>query len=425
MFKEPRFPLLDLLTAFTSILDLVSPKVIGQSKQVSYIALSIARELGFPRQQQEDLVIAGLLHDIGISTLSEKIGVLQLQYENASEHAQKGAQLLTTFEAFPSASTLIRFHHHPWENGAGSEFMGESVSMSSHILHLADRIAAQVNKEQEVLGQAEKITKQIKTLSGKLFVPELVDSFISLAHKEYFWLNIASLAIGETLLNEITLSLAEIDLDGLIQLSNLFSGIIESRSQFTTKYTRGVTATAESMARVMGFSETECMMMQVAGNLHDLGVLSVPTEILDKPSTLTREEHNIVMQHPFHTFRALEPFDNLRTVNEWASFHHERIDGNGYPFHLDSKELSLGSRIMAVADVFTALTQDRPHRKGLSPQESLNIVEQMANQATMDSGVVKVLRANFESINASRMSFQLAAMDKYQQMQEQADLKNK
>jgi HD-GYP domain-containing protein (c-di-GMP phosphodiesterase class II) len=404
MFKETKIPLLDLLAAFTSIADLVSPKIVGQNRQVSYIAFSLARELKMPRQQQKDLIIAGLFHDIGISSSAEKIGALQFQFENAGEHARTGARLLETSDLFTNAANLIRFHHQPWENGASTSSANDKVPISSHVLHLADRMAVLINREQEVLGQAEKIVTQIKKYSGDLFVPEIVDRFASLTRKEQFWLDIISLATGETQLKALTASLGDIEVDDFMKLSKLFADIIDSRSRYTARHTRGVVITAQLLAELAGFTEIECQAMQAAGNLHDLGKLFVPREILEKPAALTREESNVMMQHSFHTFHALEPFDNLKTIKEWASFHHERPDGTGYPFHLDGKDLSPGCRIMGVADIFTAMTEDRPWRKGLAPEESLDTLEQMATKSTVDAGMVKLLKANFIQINSARMA---------------------
>jgi HD-GYP domain-containing protein (c-di-GMP phosphodiesterase class II) len=421
MFKEPKFPLLDLLASFTSIGDLISPKTVGQGKQVSYIAFSIAHELKLPRQQQHDLIIAGLFHDISISSLAEKMAALQFQFDNATEHAKIGAQLLETSDLFKNAANLIRFHHQPWENGANDTSPSEKVPISSHILHLADRLAGLIDREQEVLGQVEKITRKVKTHSGKLFVPEIVDGFAGLTRKEHFWLDIISLTTGEAQLSALTASLGYIGMDDFTKLSSLFADIIDSQSRYTAMHTRGVVITAESLAKLTGFSETECQIMEAAGNLHDLGKLFVPKEILEKPATLTREESHVIMQHTFHTFRALDPFDNLKTIKEWASFHHERPDGTGYPFHLEGKDLSLGCRIMGVADVFAAMTEDRPWRKGMAPEESLTVLEQMATKSILDAETVKLLKANFKQINSARMAGQLASVDQYRKIRDQKE----
>jgi len=109
--------------------------------------------------------------------------------------------------------------------------------------------------------------------------------------------------------------------------------------------------------------------MEVAGNLHDLGKMVIPNSILNKPDKLNKEETAIMRQHTYFTYTVLNSIGGISQIAEWAAFHHERLDGSGYPFHLGADKLGIGSRIMAVADVFTAISEDRPYRKGMSQQE--------------------------------------------------------
>ncbi|MFA6612534.1 MAG: HD domain-containing phosphohydrolase, partial [Dehalococcoidales bacterium] len=149
-----------------------------------------------------------------------------------------------------------------------------------------------------------------------------------------------------------------------------------------------------------------------AGLLHDLGKLAVPTEILEKEGKLTADDFAIMRSHTYHTYRALEPIKPLKTVNEWASFHHERLDGNGYPFHITGPQLSLGSRIMAVADVSTALLEDRPYRAGMAQDEATRILERMSKDA-IDGDIVNILKANFEEVNSQRIIAQTESGKEY------------
>lgn len=284
--------------------------------------------------------------------------------------------------------------------------------MGSHILHLADRIDVLINKQQEILGQVKGIVERIKEFSGKMFMPELVDAFMSLASKEYFWLSIVSPSI-DSILNRFISTTIELNIENLLSLTKLFSHIIDFRSRFTAVHSSGVAATAEGLSRFAGFSERECKMMRIAGYLHDLGKLAVPVEILEKPAKLTEEEFNVIRSHTFYTYRILEPISGLDLINAWASLHHERMDGTGYPFHLKGQDLSLGSRIMAVADVFTALTEDRPYRRGMTRDRALEILREMAENSTLDPYVVSLLEFHFDDINSFRLSAQEASFEEY------------
>jgi len=160
------------------------------------------------------------------------------------------------------------------------------------------------------------------------------------------------------------------------------------------------------------------MMMKIAGNLHDLGKLAVPVEILEKPGALTAAEFNIVKAHTYYTYKVLRNFRDMENIREWAAYHHERLDGNGYPFHLQAAELSLGARVMAVADVFTAITEDRPYRAGMAPDRASQVLVDMAANKALDGDVVQLLLDNFADVNQLRVLAQTASREEYQAFRE-------
>jgi HD-GYP domain-containing protein (c-di-GMP phosphodiesterase class II) len=422
MIREPQIPLFDLIMCLSGATDLVSISVANHHKQVAYIAFSMGQELGLPIEEQNDLLLAGSLHDIGALSLKERLNLLQFDVENPHRHAELGYLLLKGFEPFLSVATLVRFHHVHWNEGAGFEFKGERVSIGSHILHLSDRIDVLINKQEEVLSQIGKISERVKEQSGKMFIPSLVDAYISLSAREYFWLDMVQPSIDRILFRRVQLPTIIIDMDGLLDLTKLFSHVIDFRSRFTATHSSGVSASAEALARLTGLSKRECVMMRIAGYLHDLGKLAIPTEILEKPAKLTENEFNIIKTHPFHTFRILETIKDLDDITAWGSLHHERLDGKGYPFHYKGDDLPIGSQIMAVADIFTALTEDRPYRKGLPGDRVLQILQGMANGSALNSDVVSLLANNYDEINSIRISAQEEAFKWYQEFESQLEI---
>jgi HD-GYP domain-containing protein (c-di-GMP phosphodiesterase class II) len=204
------------------------------------------------------------------------------------------------------------------------------------------------------------------------------------------------------------------DLFGLTRIFGIF------RSHFTSTHTSGVAACAVALAELAGFSESQCRQMMVAGFIHDLGKLAVPAEILEKSSALSSEEFDIIRTHAYHTdhiFRSIRGFD---TIRKWGALHHERLDGNGYPYHLTDKDLPLGSRIMSVADVFVALTEDRPYRKGMVREDALRLIERMVRRAALDGSIAALLESHFDEINAVRIAAQDQAAEEYRQFVRQA-----
>ena len=153
--------------------------------------------------------------------------------------------------------------------------------------------------------------------------------------------------------------------------------------------------------------------MEIAGLLHDLGKLVVPNAILEKPAGLTPNEFAVIKQHTYYTYSTLGTIAGMRQIAEWAAFHHERLDGAGYPFRRDGPSISLGSRIMCVADVFTALAEDRPYRKGMTPERVTGIMQDMASRGLQDRRIVQMLLDDIDGIGRGMAERQVMAREHY------------
>lgn len=133
--------------------------------------------------------------------------------------------------------------------------------------------------------------------------------------------------------------------------------------------------------------------MRIAADLHDLGKIMVPNEILDKPGSLTREEIDVVQSHTFYTRKALEVVSGFEEITEWAANHHEKLNGKGYPIGLTASQLDFNSRLMACIDIYQALTEERPYRTALSHEDAMGILFSMAKQSLIDASIVNDVNA--------------------------------
>lgn len=407
---KTKISMYELLICLTNASDLISAEVADHHQQVAYLAFRIGERLDLPPAHKKDLALAGLLHDIGAFSLNERLALIE---NESNDHAVRGARLLEGFEPLAGAAEIIRYHHVPWENGERRLPDGSRPPYLSAILHLADRIVVKIKNGENVIGQIEGIRQKILSRSGSDFIPETVDAFMEISENEYIWLDTVYKPLLYVLSDIVAFDTVELTLDELTDLTKIFAGIIDFRNPFTANHTSGVAATAEKLASLAGFSENECSMMFIAGNLHDLGKLAVSRNILDKPAALTEEERNVIRSHTFYTYRLLQPIKGFETINKWASFHHEKLNGNGYPFHLRGDSIPLGSRIMAVADVFTAITEDRPYRAGMGLGRAMDVLDGMVKEGGLCPYVVSILRDNLEEINRVRQEAQLKSQAAY------------
>lgn len=418
MLIDNKVPLFELVLSLSKAVDLISPTIAEHQIKVAYIAYIIGKETGLKKKDLDDIVMAGALHDIGAFSLNDKMNALLFEVKNPHQHAEMGYHLLKKFKPFARVAEMVRYHHVPWDNGGGEKFKDNPVPAGSHILHLSDRIAVSIKADENILGQRDRVIGIVKKNSGLKFKPELVDVFLSIGKKESFWLHLSSLTLNSSLASQIKIESIELDNKVLLSLAKLFSHIIDFRNPFTATHSSGVAAVAEELYRLIGMSPMECARIKIAGYLHDLGKLAVPPEILQKVGDLDQNELNIIRAHTFYTYNVLKNINGLNDIIEWAACHHERMDGGGYPFCFDSGRLTTGARIMTIADIFTALMEDRPYRKGLSEIDALQIIKDMADNNKLDAIITSILSGNISGINAIRIKAQKEADSEYRLLRE-------
>jgi len=415
MGRQIKVPAFDIVMCLSRALDLVSPHVVNHHQRVAYIASCIAAEMGLTKEDISVIVIAGMLHDSGAISLQERISTMAYEIRSPHEHAERGYLFMNVFTPFAKVADLVRHHHVPWEKGGGVEFRGRQVPMGSQILHLADRIDVLIDRKQPVLGQVRRICRRIKKDSGREFVPEFVDAFLRIAGKEYFWFDVVSPSVGALVAPRGKYGIGALaGMETLEGMARLISHVIDFRSRFTSVHSSGVGAIAEHLARLNHLPDSTCRRVRIAGQLHDLGKLSVPKEILEKTAKLTAKEIQTIRAHTFHTYRVLQTVKGFEHICAWAAYHHERPDGTGYPFHVKGRKYSLCCQIVTVADVYAALTEDRPYRKGISLLRALGVLEKMAEKGELNPMLVAKVRENYRELDMVRNVAQADALKEYE-----------
>jgi len=413
VWPEHRFRLLDLVTGLADAMDLVSPALFNHHRRVAGLSVSIASEMGIPPEERAMIAVAALLHDAGALSLGERTALLGFDGSwsggSPMEHAYMGYVLLRGFPIFSTVARIVRYHHQRHDRAMEAD---RDVAQAAAVVHLADRVDTLFRGDSHPLVQVPASIAAVERESGKMFCPEAVAAFKSAATRESFWLD--SLASRVPRLNGISDSWnPTLDPEELANLCKVYSVIIDFRSRFTATHSAGVSATAEVVARQCGFSDFECMTMKLAGLVHDLGKLAVPSEVLEKPARLTADEFALIRSHTYHTYRILDSTPGMDQVARWAAHHHERLDGTGYPFHKTGDELSLGSRIMAVSDVLTAITEDRPYRPGMPQDKAMSVLDSMVAAKALDGEIVDLVRTHFDKVDSVRATAQRAALAEF------------
>lgn len=170
---------------------------------------------------------------------------------------------------------------------------------------------------------------------------------------------------------------------------------LELRDEETEGHSRRVTEMTLTLARAMGFTEEQLVDIHRGSILHDIGKMGVPDQILRKNGPLNEEERKIVQQHPDTAFNLLKEIAFLEKSLEIPYCHHEKWDGTGYPRGLKQEEIPIAARIFAVADVWDALSSDRPYREAWSKEKAVNYIKE-ESEKYFDPEVVRVFLQLFE-----------------------------
>ncbi|MBF0574252.1 MAG: HD domain-containing protein [Desulfamplus sp.] len=416
MLKDLSVNFGNFLLSFSDAIDIANSQIASHQIRTAFIAWEIAKASGIPKERIENLFVASLFHDIGALSLEEKIKIHNfdgnyLAGNNLEDHCILGEYLFETCSLFAPAKTIVRYHHKPWRLWGTID---RPEAFDSQILCLADYLERKINRNQYILYQVDGVKKAASKTSGKLINKDIVELFFEISGREEFWLDLSSPRLYSVLLHSGPFRGREIDYENIFPIASLFRSTIDFKSRFTATHSTGVAECAVMLSKIFGLSESEIEQMELAGYFHDLGKLAVPNSILEKPDKLTNDEFAVIKQHTYYTYSVLNTIGGLNNIAEWAAFHHEKIDGSGYPFHVGAQKINTGSRIMAVADIFTALAEDRPYRKRMEREQIQTILKSQVSNNVLDKKIVNLLIENFEEISSTVTEKQLLSRELFE-----------
>jgi len=390
---EKTVSVLGFLLAFSEHLDSQLPENRRHSSRVANISLAIANYLNLSEKSKYDLAISALLHDAGNGNKNHNNNN---NHKEISDHALKSSLFLSDIPFLERASTIIKYHHFPWNLGKGEFYQDEKIPIESQILNLAEHIDESYDKSKYILKEKNKIIKKIKEKGEKIFNPDVLNAFYDLSQKESFWFEIN---YDDITPQNFSCDI-KLDIDSFLLLSKAIARIVDYRSKIQVRHSRNVANIASFLAGNLGFNDEKIKRIRISGYLHDIGKVALSSEILLKDDKLTRREIEYIKVHPFKTFVTLKKSVPFEDIIIWSSYHHEKLNGKGYPFRLKGNEIPTEARVVAIADIYSALLEDRPYRKGISEARAINYMRKLAREGYIDKEIFGVLYENREELKS-------------------------
>ena len=376
---EESISLSEVISALSFAIDLTDGAVHGHALRSCLLGMRIADEVGLTSEEKSSLYYALLLKDIGNE---EMIGL----------RCDRGASIVSKLGMGPLAAEAVHSLEEHWDgSGYPKRARGKRIPMLARVCAVAQHL--------DVFSMGRSPSVAVETLeqwSGTWFDPELVKAALSLDRRGSLWTHCRA-SDGHEMTRAAVLDLdprkkQRLDDRQIDRICEAFADVVDSKSHFTFRHSMGVAELARGIAKNLGLSADRVRLVKRAALLHDIGKLSVANTILDKKTRLTEAEWKVVEQHPGLTRRILEQIGPFREIAIVAGEHHEKLDGSGYPNRLLAADLSLESQIIAVADVYGALSEDRPYRPGLRYEEIMPIMRALAPRK-LDGDCVNALIA--------------------------------
>lgn len=420
--NKGKIPLAEILGALSLALDLTEGQPQGHSIRCCWIGIHIGRELGFDEEQLWQLYYTLLLKDIGCSSNAARIcqlfltddrvfkrnhktmplgapSALKFVLEHSGLKAPLHKRFRTAIKAVintgeystelietrchvgadiarklrfpePVAEGIQSLDEHWNGKGLPTGQKGEEIPLFSRIALLA-QVADVFHTARDAIGAI----KEIKSRENAWFDPKIVQAFLKVSQQEKFWEGLKSPRLAKAVrAMEPSEFKIDVDDDYLDEIAEAFALVIDAKSPFTAGHSHRVRLYTHLIAKELGLPEPEIKSLVRAALLHDIGKLAISNSVLDKPGKLDDDEWVEIRRHPEYSKIILSKVSIFGDIAEIAGAHHERPDGQGYPEKLQGDQISFNTRIVSVADVFDALTSDRPYWKAKPPEAALEIM---------------------------------------------------
>jgi HD-GYP domain-containing protein (c-di-GMP phosphodiesterase class II) len=302
----------------------------------------------------------------------------EIAHELIATRCQRGAEIARLLR-FPETVSQGIYSLDEHFNGQGrpAGLAGESIPLYARIALLA-----QVIDVFHTAGGAQAALDEIQLRAGRWFDPQLVEAFGKVADSADFWATLGDPGIIDAvLLLEPAANVVALDDDYLDDISAAFGQVVDSKSPYTSGHSARVALYTDMIAEVLGLSHERRRWLKRGALLHDVGKLGVSNSVLDKPGKLDDEEWAAVKAHAMYTETILSRINAFSELARVSAAHHERLDGKGYPRGLMADEICLETRIITTADIFDAITAERPYRGAIPIPRTLEMMAENVGTA--------------------------------------------
>jgi HD-GYP domain-containing protein (c-di-GMP phosphodiesterase class II) len=377
-------------------LDVVEAEVFGSTERhslrVAVLCVAMGRHLGYDDDHLMALTIGAMFHDCALteSILGERKDTHS--GKNLRLHCEKGQHNIRFLPLKHKPEGYILYHH---EYADGSGIFGLKMGeypIEAELIALADRVDVATRLQRLPPENLARVRERVESLRGVRYSSTSIDAFLAV-FDENLLLSLRDSAIDATLEAILPHFHVRLDDSAIIHIADFVAHIIDYKSIFTRQHTNQIAYRTYLMCDHYGYDDVDKGLMYLAAGLHDLGKIRTPTSILEKPDRLDPNEFDVIREHARHTYDWLCGVPGFDDICRWASNHHEKLDGSGYPFGLCAADLDFNSRLLGCMDIYQAVSEERPYHPQRSHEETMKIMYGMVNEGKIDSRITRDIDA--------------------------------
>lgn len=375
------------------------------AKRVAYMSVCVAQALGVSGNALQDLAACALLHDNALTQYIQEELHHDISLANVSKemphlgiHCSMGEENIKNLPFFTDVTNVILYHHERADGLGPFGKIWTEVPLFARIIHLCDLLDCFCHAQTFTHETWQKARNFLEEARGSIVDETCIQAFL-LAFPEEHFLSLGNENLEKRLWEKVPRTKQDLSFSQIKALADFFARIVDYKSPFTSTHSIGVANDAQQLSRFLGFDEETSEKMYLAGALHDIGKVAIGNEILEKPGRLTDEEFSVMKHHAAYTYYILSDIDDFEEIRDWAAFHHERLDGTGYPFQKSAADLNTQERIMACIDIYQALTESRPYKAGMPHEKAYAILQDMAAKGWIDAAIVAQVDTCFANNN--------------------------
>jgi len=405
----------NLLHIVVDSLGRMDSRLTGHGERVAYGMLLLAEKSpAFTPEELSRMLWTVLFHDIGSFRRMELGDLLEMEQHENFSHARYGYCFLKRFWPFGEFNSLVRYHHSSRAE-IEAHISDERIRWAANRLQVVDyadlfRISRPNAGREELLAAIGALNPRRFDAAAVEEVTALIRTFPAVPRQDLTG------QAHRALLEQFRK--AEISEEERGVLLQALVRSVDFRSRSTALHCATVVRISEELARLCGLSGREMEAIRLGAMLHDLGKIAIPIEILEYPGKLSGETWEIMKSHAAITRELLRGRID-EEVLQIAARHHETLDGRGYPDGLSGDQLTLPQRIVAVADIVSALSEDRSYKPAFPIEKVFEIVQDVCRQGKLCPKVVELLLAHREEIYASARQAGREVAQQYRQLTEE------